>query len=272
MHNKSTFAMDAFYLKLITAFLVGSAWITISTIISEKLGTKPGGVLGGLPSTVVVSLLFIGWAQGAQAASEATGIMPLVIGISALFVVTYVIVARYNFYLAIIAALAVWLILSLSLARLHFNNFAYSLAGFVLLLALSYYVLERKLHIISQGKKSVRYTIPQLAIRAILSGSVIAFAIIMAKIGGPILGGTFAAFPAVTLSTAIITYIAHGREFSAAVMKILMISGTVNIVAFIIGVRYTYPHLGLAYGTLVSFAISLIAAYLVYAFVNKNVS
>lgn len=263
---------DAFLTKLIIAFFAGSVWITISTVISEKFGTKLGGVLAGLPSTVVISLFFIGWTQSPLVASESTAIIPFVVGIYTLFIVTYVFVSRFNFYLAILASLAVWFLLSFSLVLLKFSNFAYSLIGFLALLLFSYYALEKKLHITSEGRKAIKYTAQKIAIRAVLSGTVIAFAVTMAKIGGPLLGGMFAAFPAVMLSTAVITYLAHGKSFSHAVMKVLMVSGSVNVVAFAIAVRYTYPRLGLAYGTLSSFAASLIVAYLVYTFINKKMS
>jgi len=68
--------MDPFIIKLIISFFVGAIWITSVTVISEKLGTKIGGVLGGLPSTCLIALFFIGWTQSPEVASHATIIMP----------------------------------------------------------------------------------------------------------------------------------------------------------------------------------------------------
>jgi hypothetical protein len=45
-------------------------------------------MIGGLPSTVFVSLLFIGITQTPAAASETTTLMPLAQGINGVFIVT----------------------------------------------------------------------------------------------------------------------------------------------------------------------------------------
>ena len=115
----------------------------------------------------------------------------------------------------------------------------------------------------SEGVKNIQYNGPQLLFRGILSGGIIAFAVIMAKVGGPLLGGTFAAFPAVLLSVIIITYLAHGRAFSCETVKALMVGGAINVPTYATVVRYTYPHFGLLYGSLISFAFCLIVTYCV---------
>ena len=107
-------------------------------------------------------------------------------------------------------------------------------------------------------------------IRGILSGSIIAFAVLMAKIAGPLVGGMFSAFPAVIISTMIITHFAHGTKFSIAVLKIIMVSGPVNVVAYAIAARYLYGGLGLIWGTVISFIVSLISSFLVYRFVKRK--
>ena len=35
--------MDGFYLKLLLSFVVGGIWITLATVVAEKLGSKIGG-------------------------------------------------------------------------------------------------------------------------------------------------------------------------------------------------------------------------------------
>jgi hypothetical protein len=65
-------------------------------------------------------------------------------------------------------------------------------------------------------------------LRGLVSGLIITLAVAFAKLGGPLLGGVFASFPAVFLSTMILTYFAQDRVFSVSVMKTLMLSGTIN--------------------------------------------
>jgi hypothetical protein len=51
----------SFWLKLILSFIVGSLWVTLTTLSAERFGSKVGGLIGVLPSTVVIALLFIGF-------------------------------------------------------------------------------------------------------------------------------------------------------------------------------------------------------------------
>lgn len=259
----------SFIFKLILTFIVGSLWITYATRIAEKFGSKIGGILGGFPSTTVIGLFFIGWTQSPFVAAQSTAIMPIILGISTLFVAMYSILLNYNVYVAVGISLLVWFIITISLVLIHFSNFALSVLSFCILITLSYCFLEYYLKVKSVTKLSYKPSFSNLVFRGVLSGSIITLSVILAKIGGPILGGAFASFPAVMLSTMIITYYAHGKEFSKSVMKVLMLSGTLNVVVYAIAVRFLYPSLGLVFGTLVSFGISLISAYFLYSFVKR---
>ena len=46
---------DTFILKLALSFLIGGLWITVASVAAERLGSKIGGVIAGLPSTAVVA-------------------------------------------------------------------------------------------------------------------------------------------------------------------------------------------------------------------------
>ena len=112
--------MDPFIIKLILSFFIGAIWITSVTIISEKLGTKIGGVLGGLPSTCLIALFFIGFTQSPSIASQATSIMPFVNGVDAMFIVVFIFLGGFNFYLGLIGCMLFWLISSLSFIKFQY--------------------------------------------------------------------------------------------------------------------------------------------------------
>src|SRR5205807_87984 len=117
-------SMDSLFLfKLVITFLVGSLWLTEATILAERFGSKIGGVIAGMPSSIVIALFFIGWTQTPLAASQATVVVPLIMGIDGLFILAYAFIVRQSFPLALLPSLLVWVCLSFALVLLHFDNF-----------------------------------------------------------------------------------------------------------------------------------------------------
>lgn len=261
--------MDVFILKLILTFIIGSLWVTYATIISERLGPKIGGLLAGVPSTTVIALFFIGWTQSAQVAADSTTVIPVVLGVNALLVALYIYLAKKNFYIAIFVSLFLWFTMSFILNFFHFNNLLVSVLLSLTGTVVSYVFVEYILRVKSQTGVTYKYSFQNLVFRGCISGTMISIAVVMAKIGGPILGGTFSTFPAVFFSTMIITYLSHGWSFSAAVMKVLMVSASLNVLVYAIAVRYLYPSLGLFTGTIVCFLISLMSAYGVFQCIKR---
>lgn len=256
--------MDSvFILKLVLSFIVGSLWITVGTVLAEKHGTKIGGLIAGLPSTILISLFFIAWTQSTRVAVDATTIVPIVGGINCLFVVTYIYLLRITFWIALGGALCVWALFSLVLVGIGFNSFIVSVISYVCLVAITHTIVERGLKIRSVEGRDLRYTPAIMIFRALLSGSVIVFAVLITKVGGPIIGGMFVMFPAMFVGMIFMTYFSHGPMFSAAVMK-SSILGAISVVIYGIMVRYTYIPLGFIGGTTVSIIVSIASSYMIH--------
>jgi hypothetical protein len=262
----------SFWLKLGLGFAVGSAWVTLTTLAAERYGSRIGGLIGGLPSTALVSLLFIGLTQTPQAAAEAATVIPLVQGINALFVIVYLRFVRRGLVFGLTSALLAWFVLTSILVVSGLRSVWLSVAGWLLLAAASYLAVERYMTIPSHGRVHASYAPAQIAYRALFGGTVIAFAVLMGKLGGPVYGGVFATFPAMFLSTLAVTYRAGGVEFSRAVAKALMISGLINVPLYAIVVRWLYPELGLIVGTAIALAFSYCTGYLTYLFMRVKLS
>ena len=262
--------VDPFYIKLILAFILGAIWITGATILAEKFGTKIGGAISGIPSTAVLALFFIGWTQSPQIAANATGIVPAIIGLDALFIAIYILYSQHKLHISLGVSLGFWLVLTILFISVKLTNFYVSLLIFFVFYVASYVIGEKIVQVKSEGKRAIVYTKRQLTIRALSSGAIVCFAVIMARVGGPILGGVFSAFPAIMLGTLIITYLTHGRNFSVAIMKVMMVSGSLNVTIYAASVRIFYPILGLISGTVLSFSISLISSYLTYQLISKK--
>lgn len=261
-----------FFLQLGLSFMVGSAFVTFCTVAAEKSGSKVGGLIGGLPSTVVVALLFIGLVQTPELASQATDVIPLVVGFNGLFLVAFAILAGYGLWIGLGGALSIWFMLSLLTVTLKVSHFGFAMAIFFLLLFFSYYLLEKRLRLPTVKGTNVRFTLLQIVSRALFSGLMITTAIYLSKMSGPHTGGVFAVFPAVFLSTLIISSRSKGVEFSRALTKPLLVSGMINVVTYAIAVRYLYPVLGLALGTLLALAISGLSASATHVFIKTKMS
>jgi len=263
--------VDIFLVKLALSFLVGGAWVAVATLIADKYGTKMGGIIIGLPSTLLVSLFFIGWTQSSAVAVEATTIVPAIGAVNALFLVAYIALVRANFWLALGSSALLWAVGSLGLVLVRFNNFPLSLIIYVVVVIISYFIIEKGIRVRSESARKMTHTVGTLLFRGLLSGAIISLAVVIGKMGGPLLGGMFAMFPAMFLGTLLITHFSHGPSFSSAVMKTALLSA-VSVVFYAVLVRYTYIPLGLWWGTLVSVLISFCSAYFIHVLVIKKIS
>ncbi len=260
--------MDIFILKIALLFIVGSAWITFTTLLAEKRGTRIAGIIAGLPSAILLTVLFIALNQGLDTAIKSTTAIPISMGASAMFVSVYILASRKDFFLSLILALLCWFIIAAIIYFLN-PNFIFSIIGWIVLLAISYFITGSQSD--SKSFKKANYSFSNILLRAIFSGSLIVLAVLIAKLGGPTLGGIFAAFPMMTLPSIIITYLAQGRTFSTAFMKSMMLSSSLNVVAFVIGIRYFLMPFGLFFGTILSLFFALLITW-IFFFIPKNIN
>jgi uncharacterized membrane protein (GlpM family) len=263
--------MDAsFWLKLAISFIIGSLWVTLTTLSAEKFGSKVGGLIGGLPSTVVIALFFIGLTQSPEVATQATTVMPLAQGLNGLFVITFMLLIPHGLWISLMGSLLIWLIQSSLLYLLDLHQFWISIIGWMALCLFCIILIEKWMKVSSTGSVNVTYPPSQLIWRALFGGSVISLAVFMGKLGGSLLGGIFGSFPAMFLSTLVITSKANGADFSRSVGKSLLVSGLINVPLYEIAVRYLYPSVGLGYGTLIALFIVLVTGYLTYHFMRSQ--
>jgi len=203
-----------FALKVLLAFVVGGLWITGSTILAEKCGPKIGGLIGGIPATTAIALVFIGWTQSPLVASESAILLPITTGINGLFIVICACLVEFNVILAMVCSLLIWFVLSLGLVIIQFHDFFLSLVSLVILLCFSYLFMEYVLKVRSSHEQSYTFSFSNLILRVLISGSIITLSVVLARFGGPVVGGVFASFPALILSMIIITYLTQGSRLS----------------------------------------------------------
>ena len=255
----------AFIVKLILSFVLGGAWIALGVAVAERRGSKLGGLIIGFPSTVLIAVFFIGWTQSTEAAARATTVIPVVFGVNYLFLLVAVSLMKRGLWPALAAGLAVWGALSALVVALKFDDFWAGVLVYAACFAFAYWRLGRVVPAGAEDPSRVRPAGPLLiAGRAIFGGAIIALAVLLAKLGGPLIGGVFAIFPAVFTGALVTTAISHGAGFSAALMRSTLIGG-ISVVVFAIAVRLSFIPLGLGLGALVSTLAPLASTLIIWA-------
>ncbi len=265
--------MDSdFWVKLGLSFLVGGAWVTVSSLAAGKFGSKIGGLISGYPSTVVVALLFIGLTQDRQMVFDATTVMPAAMGTNGFFVISFIYLARWGLGKAIAGALLAWTAMATALIILDPQIFIASIICWFLFISLFYLIVEKGMTIASQDRIVVHNTFSHILWRGLMGGGVIAVAVLLSKIGGPVFGGVFAVFPAIFLSTLIITHQMGGASFSRAMGKSMVISGMINVGFYGVCVRYLYTWFDIWPGTGIALLVSCGTVFLTYLFIRTRLS
>ncbi len=252
--------MDVFWLKVLLSFLVGGSYIAFTIWVSERFGSKIGGVLIGLPSTSLASLAFIAWSQGVPAAVSTVPVIPAVFGASCLFVAVFFLLQKKGVGNAFPIAFCMWFAITLSFVFLKLEDLALSVGTGILLSVAAIIVLSRFPHRRLQDVHSPKM---EFLFRSAFAGGVVAFAVLVAKFAGPLWGGVFAAFPAAFSSSIFLLSKKHGAEFAGSVAR-TMPYGSMSTVAFVLAFYFSAPALGLVGSLAFSLAASLAAAAALY--------
>jgi len=265
-----------FAFKVAISALVGGGWVAATTVLAQRFGSKAGGIIAGIPSVLLVALLFIGVAKGEEAVVAATTIIPASLGTLSGLMATYAVLARRGLAVALLAALFVWTAFQCLLVSISPIPFAWSLSIAGVALGLGILIFEFVLKVPSVAGVSRLPAAPHappaanpVALRAILGSLVVASAILAAEFSGPLLGGILSAFPAMVLTTLFLSYRQLGCEFSRAIAKTHMIGGIINCCVYTCAVRYFYLPLGLVGGTIAAYAVVLVTSAVVYWFVRR---
>lgn len=257
---------NLFYIQLIASFLVGGAVIAALSFFAERANKKIAGIILSLPSTVVVSYLFVGWVTSANAIS---GIVPATIataGSVQMFAIAYLYLSKIktnkinSIMLSFGGALLSWLILSIPQALIKFDNLPLSIVIYLIAVSIGYYLLTKK-NKVQPIQKIIKYSNIQILGRAIFAGFVIALAVFLSKTLNPFWGGILSSFPAAFTSTFIIIHWYYGHDMLAKIMKAVP-AGSFVYIGFTIAAKWTFPAYGLILGTITAYLVSLLIFFI----------
>lgn len=251
----------------IIPFTLSALVVILVTITAEKFGTRTGGVIGTLPSTIIIAFLFIALDKGVQFASDSVAIVPAEMGINLVFLLLFALLSEKKLLTALTGSFFGWTTLTVILYYTHVTSIAVSLSLYILCFLITFLTLNRIKKLTSQGTITVHYTPLKLLGRSLIAGIVIAIAVTFSNVG-TILSGIFSVFPAIFLSTMLISRREHGPNFTGAMAK-AMIFGSPSVVSYAVGIHILYPLIGIIPGTLSAFLIALIVTVILFMFRKK---
>jgi len=259
--------MDNLLLQTFLPFFFSALFVILITVIAEKFGTKIGGIIGTIPTTIIIAYIFIAINKSAVFASNSASVVPAEMGINVLFLCILTIISFKSIIKALILSFIVWIFLTSLLYFSNIQNIYFSVTIFVISTIFTILILEKYKKIPSQGKKHVHYTPLKIVFRGITAGFIIMISVLLSNVG-EVISGIFSVFPAILLSTMIITYREHGPDFSAAIAK-SMIFGSPSIMIYATSIHFLYPHLGIIYGSIISYIISLFSSIIIFKLRDK---
>ena len=260
--------MDAFTAKVLLSVVIEAIWVAGATIVAERVGPKTGGTIGMLPTHIVVSLLFIGLTQNALFAAESAKMVPLTMMINSLFLFSYIALAPRIKQWAVPASIAFWFAASTLLGFSGIKEMWGGIVIYGLVTLTCFFLVKYKMNVPIMGKRNVKYTIPTLAFRATLAGAIVATAVILAAVGGPVWGGIFAIFPAIMLGNIVILTRSQGIPFTRYTVKVMLPAAS-DIIVFAVGVYFFYPLFDVLGGTILAYMLAISYAIFMYPYIRR---
>jgi hypothetical protein len=257
---------DTLVERILLSFVIGGCFVSLVAFIAQRAGSRWGGIIGGLPSVGLVTLVFLGCVEGPAYAAQAAFMIPFGIACYGAFVTAYVFLFSrgWSFFGSVIAGSIVWI----ALASAVFLGVPHTWAGCLIVygsgVVLGYIALFRLLRVPEVSGRKVPLRITQMALRAVSAGAGVAIPVLVSSVAGPSLGGVAAMFPAATLATLTIAYLADGRPLALALARPLFVSTMLNLFVFSMAIQLSFPSVGVLWGTFASVGAALISAGIAY--------
>ena len=246
-----------FLWKLALSFIVGGSYIALTLWVSEKFGSRLGGLITALPALVLVSLLFMAWTQGPEAAARAALVAPMTQASCLVFLMVFIKLCRFGRIKAFLGGVTAWLLLNMLLILYfpHAIGFSLAVAALFFVAAVIFFraVPHRKL-------AAVKLTHQEWIFRVLFAGCIVVVAVFLGRVLGPLWGGMAASFPVSFSSSMLILSRKHGPDFTASVAK-TMPYGLIGTVFFTVAFHFLVPEIGLGLGTLIAYLVAAVTGY-----------
>jgi uncharacterized membrane protein (GlpM family) len=260
---------DLSLVRLAASFAAGFVIVAAVTTLADRFGEGPAGFIGGLPSTGPVGILSIGVTVSTQAAIEATTIFPLGVMLTLAFLLFYAYPPRMGFWGRMAFALGLWFLAAVAVAAWSPDDFAVSL-GVGGVVSTAVFVARSRIATQKTRRLAASTGLGKTILRGVLGGSVVVVVVVLSETAGPLVGGVFAAAPAIWSSSLYVTNRAQGLEFSRSLTWAFMKTGILTTIPFAIAARYFFSVSGLWAGIVLAYLAISPLAYLAWRLADRG--
>jgi len=239
--------MDLLIIKAIVVIVL----VLSLTTIAEKLGTKISGILSGLPLGTFIVLLFYAIEHGVNYAQTASlyNIHGLFAALA--FSIGYYISTFYNGKFEIIVSLLIsfvfYICMAFVLSFITPHIILTPLIIFILLLLSAIYFSKKEDFAVVKTDKVSLY---DLFLRSVLTVAIFLIISTTPKYLPINLAGIFSSFPTILLPLMLIIHFNHSNLQARTIIKNTPF-GLTSVVMYSYIIHFTYPTIGIAYGTIV---------------------
>jgi uncharacterized membrane protein (GlpM family) len=174
--------MNPVLIRIVLSFAIAGVWIAAATFLGERLGSRKAGLIGNMPSNILISLLFVALTKGPEYAAATTAGVPMGMMIDTVFLAVFIFTLRAGLWVALAASLAAWCVVAMVvLLFLPPLGFAASIIVYLVVAACLFFLVDAKLGVAKTEKKPVTFSWKIAALRAVFAGSVVAGAVAIAR-------------------------------------------------------------------------------------------
>lgn len=264
---------NLFYLQVAISFIAGGAIIGLLSYVTERVPRSLRGIIMALPSTMLVSFIFIAQVNGIQSLAQSIpGAGYALIG-SLVYVLTFLFFAltleKFHchiiikiFFTWLFASLG-WIIFPILAQDFPRDDVWMPFAILTIVILLIQPVFLRISNHFPAYEKTQQTTKKEMLFRMLFAGMIIALAVIISKLAGSFWGTVIgASYPASFGSQLMIFQKKYPANFIASVIRVVPI-GLFPLVAYAITVSFAYPAFGIWIGTVIAIIVSLATGYIV---------
>ncbi len=253
-----------FFIKIFVAM----AMVVTLSIVAEKVSPRISGIIAGYPLGAAITLFFYGLEINPDFASESAFYTLLGLIASQSFVYIYYTTSRHftRFSVLISSVFSIFGYFFISYLLRLFNLNKPSIIALTLISLILFIFLFRSIENVKIDKK-ISLSNKVIFARAGLAASIVILITSAAKLVGVKWAGLFSAFPITLFPLILIVHISYDKEHVHTIIKNFPV-GLGALIVYSLSVYKTYPIWGIYIGTAISFIMSTIYLFGLFAFLS----